>query len=120
MNDHNDEVPFVKKGGGIPTVGGVPADRRFYLRESKKERDAFYGSRRWRRFRLAYLREHPLCGRCLAKGFYVPTYIPHHIIDRLERPDLAWDEDNLEPLCNACHTRHHKPYHKPHHRRRRK
>ena len=31
----------------------------------------------------------------------------HHKLERLERPDLALDWDNLESSCGPCHSAHH-------------
>lgn len=75
---------------------------------SKAERDAFYSSARWMRLRAAFLADNPLCVRCLARDDLVVARIAHHRRERLERPDLALDPANLEPLCDSCHTAHHR------------
>ncbi len=58
----------------------------------------FYGTRRWRTYRLWILRQHPFCAACGQ-----PANTVHHIIDRTERPDLAFDHSNSEALCKRCH-----------------
>lgn len=72
--------------------------------EDKAERDRFYGSKRWSRMRLYVLSIKPLCEACKRSD----ARIVHHVIDRLERPDLAWDLENMQALCSPCHTRLHK------------
>lgn len=71
--------------------------------ESKAERDRFYTGVRWRRCRAAFLAKNPLCVDCEAEAT-----IPHHDKERLHRPDLAYDLDNLVALCSPCHSRRHK------------
>jgi 5-methylcytosine-specific restriction protein A len=75
---------------------------------SKVERDRFYTGSSWRRTRAAFLSAHPLCLDCEAKGLLTAATIPHHDKERLARPDLAFDFDNLVPLCSPCHTARHK------------
>jgi 5-methylcytosine-specific restriction protein A len=75
--------------------------------EDLRERQAFYNSARWKRLRRAHLNENPLCERCEAEGRLVTAIIAHHKIDRLERPDLALDDANLESVCASHHSRHH-------------
>jgi 5-methylcytosine-specific restriction enzyme A len=78
------------------------------LVESKSERNKFYSGTAWRRCRSAYLDANPLCVDCRAIGLDVEATIPHHLEERLARPDLAYDWDNLIPLCSPCHTSRHK------------
>lgn len=76
--------------------------------DDKSERDRFYSGTAWRKLRLAFLNENPLCAECLKRGDHVPALIVHHKIERLEDADKALDWGNLEALCSPCHTRHHK------------
>ena len=78
--------------------------------------------RRWRELRIAYLREHPLCERCIREGkaagvpegFITPSIDVHHrvpvetakTLQEMER--LAYDWNNLEALCIPCHSRTHR------------
>lgn len=57
----------------------------------------------WRRFRIAYLRKHPLCVDCLAQQRVMAATEPHHVQKVRDRPDLMYDERNLMPLCKPCH-----------------
>lgn len=95
---------FVRDTLPIPTVRGSPVKRA----DAKRERDKFYSSARWMKFRRVYLFDNPLCLDCMWEGVPTPATTPHHIIERLHAPELAYDEDNLIPLCHACHTRRHK------------
>ena len=78
--------------------------------------------RRWRELRIAYLREHPLCERCIREGkaagvpegYITPAIDVHHrvpvetakTLQEMER--LAYDWNNLEALCFPCHSRTHR------------
>jgi 5-methylcytosine-specific restriction protein A len=75
---------------------------------ARKERDKFYSSAAWLKLRKIFIDEHPSCQRCLAEGRLTPSRIAHHRIERLDDADLALDQNNLEALCDRCHTGHHK------------
>jgi 5-methylcytosine-specific restriction protein A len=74
---------------------------------SKAERDKFYTGAAWRRCRSAFLACNPLCVDCLERGLLTSATIPHHARERLDRPDLALDMENLVALCSPCHTARH-------------
>lgn len=61
--------------------------------------------RRWRRFRLRFLREHPLCADCLEERprRVTPATDVHHVARLRDRPDLMYVESNLRALCGAHH-----------------
>jgi 5-methylcytosine-specific restriction endonuclease McrA len=42
----------------------------------------------------------------LRKGHPAPSTDVHHKIGVQERPDLAFDYDNLEAACHECHSSH--------------
>jgi 5-methylcytosine-specific restriction protein A len=76
--------------------------------ERKRERERGTSTERgydarWRRARLAYLRQHPLCVLC------APRVVPATVVDHRQphRGDerLFWAEDNWQPLCKSCHDR---------------
>jgi 5-methylcytosine-specific restriction protein A len=52
---------------------------------------------RWRRLRLMFLREHPLCALCGAPA----TEVDHIIPIRLGGSN---DAANLQALCKSCHS----------------
>jgi 5-methylcytosine-specific restriction enzyme A len=53
----------------------------------------------WRRTRARFLRLHPYCVACGAEATDV-----HHVLPL--RMGGTNDEENLEPLCHSCHSRH--------------
>ena len=68
-------------------------------------------SARWARFRRAYLRKHPLCRHCEAKGLIVPADELDHVVP-LHRGGSMWAKSNIQPLCKPCHeskTRRERP-----------
>ena len=60
---------------------------------------------RWRKVRVAYLRKHPLCVKCLAKGRYVQATVVDHIVPHRGDPALLWNENNFQALCKPCHDK---------------
>ena len=64
----------------------------------------FYQSREWRRVRAAFLREHPLCEACEARGRVVPAVVADHV-HPLKDGGLRFDWANLQALCVSCHNR---------------
>lgn len=71
-----------------------------------KERHAFYGTGRWRKFSEWYRRMHPLCERCEAAGRLVIADMVHHRIP-LDQGGAELDPDNVESLCWSCHNKAH-------------
>ena len=59
---------------------------------------------RWRKYRLSYLRKHPLCTRCKAAGLIVPSTVVDHIVKAKEKPELFWEPSNHAALCATCHS----------------
>lgn len=64
----------------------------------------FYQSARWRAVRAAFLREHPLCGACAARGRVVPAVVADHVVP-LKDGGARFDAVNLQALCISCHNR---------------
>lgn len=62
--------------------------------------------RRWRKARLAFLQNHPLCRMCGEEGRITVAGVVDHKIPH--RGDLAlfWDQSNWQPLCKPHHDRH--------------
>lgn len=52
----------------------------------------------WQKKRAAFLKHYPYCVECGAPA----TDVDHVIPKRNGGPD---DDDNLQPLCHACHSR---------------
>ena len=67
-----------------------------------------YNSRRWRHKRKEILRRDGyLCQRCKRYGKQVQAVTVHHLKHVDEHPELAYINDNLVSLCNACHNKEH-------------
>ena len=81
--------------------------RREYDRQRNTEHRAIYKSARWARLRTMKIRENPFCeleDLCVKRtGRPAPAKVVDHIKSVQERPDLAWDMDNLRSACKACH-----------------
>lgn len=86
-----------------------------------KQYQKLLNSKRWKELRIRYLREHPLCERCLREGkaeglpFGRATAAVdlHHKIPvestktLTEMERLCYDWNNLEALCVPCHMKTH-------------
>lgn len=58
---------------------------------------------RWRKARLGFLRQNPLCVHCQAEGRITPATVVDHIIPHKGDQDLFWDRDNWQALCKQHH-----------------
>lgn len=59
---------------------------------------------RWRKVRLAFLRDHPLCCACEAMGMIVVATEVDHKIPHRGDEQLFWSDTNLQSLCKRCHS----------------
>ena len=75
--------------------------------DKRKLRQKAYNSTQWRKLRLKYLMEHPMCEECDRK----PAEDIHHIKSFIVKDEIDWDlllnEKNLQALCKDCHGKHH-------------
>lgn len=60
---------------------------------------------RWDKARLAYLKAHPLCMRCLQAGDYTAAEVVDHVVPHRGDQGLFWDVSNWQSLCTLCHNR---------------
>ncbi|MGF6986530.1 5-methylcytosine-specific restriction protein A [Paraburkholderia atlantica] len=58
--------------------------------------------RKWLRIRERQLRLHPLCARCMDKGFVTEATEVDHIVPLFQGGTDAWK--NLQSLCESCHV----------------
>jgi 5-methylcytosine-specific restriction protein A len=59
---------------------------------------------RWAKYRIGYLKEHPLCVECEKNGKYVPAKDIDHIIPVNGQDDpLFWEPTNHQGLCHRHH-----------------
>jgi 5-methylcytosine-specific restriction protein A len=63
----------------------------------------FYQSAVWRGVRSAFLREHPLCAHCTARGRVVAAVVADHAVP-LKDGGARLDWSNLSPLCISHHN----------------
>ena len=57
----------------------------------------------WRKLRLRYLSEHPLCVKCQQNGLTEPAKDVDHITPR--RAGGSDLDTNLQALCHSCHSK---------------
>lgn len=60
---------------------------------------------RWRKARLIYWGEHPLCVECLKENKIIEATVIEHIVPHKGDMVLFWDESNWQSLCKSCHDR---------------
>lgn len=63
-----------------------------------------YNTARWKALREQQLQDEPLCRYCEEQGRVQSANTADHIEPVAERPDLAFDQDNLQSLCGTCHS----------------
>lgn len=78
----------------------------------------FYNSKEWKKCREGYKQSiNGLCERCLKEGKYVPGEEAHHKIyltpDNINDPYITLSFENLELLCQSCHSKEHMSKYNP-------
>jgi 5-methylcytosine-specific restriction protein A len=73
-----------------------------FNREHNKNKK--YGNN-WRRIRALYIKQHPLCERCLQEGRITPVEEVHHILPVKQGGSNSFT--NLMSVCKSCHTKIH-------------
>lgn len=69
---------------------------------------AFYNSKHWRRLSHRIIKaHHGECQLCKAEHRLTRATLVHHVKHLRDHPELAYDRDNLMPLCHDCHERIH-------------
>lgn len=57
----------------------------------------------WRKYRLTFLRDNPLCAECARQGLVEPATVVHHIKPHHGDPKLFWARWNHAPSCKMHH-----------------
>ncbi|ABQ23670.1 HNH endonuclease [Clostridium kluyveri] len=74
----------------------------------RDEYDNIYKSRRWQRVRkIVLIRDNYLCQPCLRRGLIKEANTVHHIVELRKDLSKAFELDNLESICPACHNKEH-------------
>jgi 5-methylcytosine-specific restriction protein A len=76
-------------------------------KQADKQRGSAYSrgyNSAWQKFRVLYLRDHPLCRECYKANRLTPATEIHHIVE-LVNGGSKYDESNLMELCHSCHAR---------------
>ncbi|GAB3282555.1 hypothetical protein GCM10027347_58850 [Larkinella harenae] len=58
---------------------------------------------RWQKFRLAFLRKHPLCIACQKKGIVTAATDVDHVVPHRGDPIKFW-AGPFQALCKPCHS----------------
>lgn len=59
---------------------------------------------RWKKARLIFLAENPLCVSCISKGRSTPATDVDHIEPHGGDMTRFWDMNNWQALCKRCHS----------------
>lgn len=74
------------------------------LRDQRREGSTQRGyDGRWNKYRITFLRSHPLCVRCLSQEKVVAASVVDHIIPHKGDGKLFWQVSNHQALCKSCH-----------------
>lgn len=80
------------------------ARRQYDKYERQPDVKKIYGYR-WEKIRNKYIREHPLCERCLSEGRSTLAVEVHHIKPIKKGGDHT--VNNLMSVCKSCHNKIH-------------
>jgi 5-methylcytosine-specific restriction enzyme A len=69
----------------------------------KHERNRWYDQYRWTKRSRQQLREHPLCKKCLDKGWVAAAEVADHVVPHKNSYELFWYGE-LQSLCSTCHS----------------
>jgi 5-methylcytosine-specific restriction protein A len=96
-------------GAVLTTPGYCDAHRAGVHRDYSRARRGFdtergfYQSVAWRAVRSAFLREHPLCAHCAARGRVVAAVVADHVVP-IKEGGARFDTSNCQALCISHHN----------------
>ena len=101
---------------GVDFCGHHKSDAEKHAAAARKAREArrtaFKGSSakrgygyRWQKLRNRFIAQHPFCEQCMKQGRLTIATDIDHIKPHRGDPILLFDEENLQALCHACHSR---------------
>jgi 5-methylcytosine-specific restriction endonuclease McrA len=64
-----------------------------------------YKTSAWRKGRLIFLAQHPLCKRCLDAKRMSRATVVHHTVPHKGDPAIFFNQSLWEPICKPCHDR---------------
>lgn len=101
--------PCSKAGCGSLATNGSHCDKHQtakhdYDKQRGSANERGYGHK-WRKERLEYLSNNPLCVTCLSLGRVTPAGVVDHIIAHKGDQQLFWSRSNWQALCISCHNR---------------
>ena len=74
-------------------------------RRESAEWHTLYDSDRWRMMRAAQLLREPFCRECAAVGIRTRANTADHITPHRGDQTLFYNPENLQSLCQSCHSR---------------
>lgn len=72
-------------------------------RSDKRSAHARGYTYKWQKYRIGFLKEHPLCLYCERLGYITEATVVDHIVPHKGDKDLFWDTKNHQALCKTCH-----------------
>jgi 5-methylcytosine-specific restriction protein A len=94
--------PVFRPSHGLGSVAESEQAKRDYEQRRGSARERGYDAR-WDRERAVFVRLHPLCLGCQARGEVTPTAVVDHIIPHKGDMALFWDVKNWQPSCAWDH-----------------
>jgi 5-methylcytosine-specific restriction protein A len=70
--------------------------------EGHKNTGFNYSSKRWKKVREIFIRQHPLCVACTEKELIVQASVVDHIVP-ISKGGSPWSFSNFQSLCKSCH-----------------
>lgn len=69
---------------------------------------SFYNSQRWRKLRqFIIIRAGGICEICNVEKASIADHIEEVTDDNVNDPNIVWNPDNLQAVCQDCHNRKH-------------
>ena len=97
----------------MPTINRKVIRPKRIKYKTEDHHSKFYNSKAWKKLRLTYITENPLCQNCLQNGIIKPAREVHHkqIFSTANTEEGQWnlflDDSNLMSVCSHCHHMFH-------------
>ena len=75
-----------------------------YYKKNPPKKYLLDGDERWREISREFLKQNPICDRCILAKLTIPSEHTDHIIPVRIKPDWKYEQSNLQALCHSCHS----------------